>query len=328
MKRKVEKTDVGVIVGRFQVNELHPGHLDLIKSVVAEHDRVLIFLGLSAARVTRTNPLDFEARKHLIQQSFPSVEIHYIKDQPYDDIWSKDLDTMIHDMVGPGHTVTLYGGRDAFISHYKGDHPVQELVQDSFTSGTLERKKLSRKVKESPDFRAGVIWAAYNQWPHSFPTVDIAIVDKDKNRLLLARKDNEEQYRFVGGFAGSKESLEESARREVMEETHCEIGEMKYITSMPIDDWRYRGEEDGIVTTFFEAAYIYGPPKADDDIVELRWFDIGDLVHNVADQFALEDTVIDTHMPLVKALIQYYTDFHMGDEVESLDTKEVQSDEK
>ncbi len=43
MKEKVNKpTDVGVIVGRFQVNELHEAHIDLITSVTNKHDRVLV----------------------------------------------------------------------------------------------------------------------------------------------------------------------------------------------------------------------------------------------------------------------------------------------
>ena len=51
MKEKVTKpTDVAVIVGRFQVNELHDAHIDLITSVTQKHDRVLVFLGNSIIR--------------------------------------------------------------------------------------------------------------------------------------------------------------------------------------------------------------------------------------------------------------------------------------
>ena len=59
---KKNTTDVGVIVGRFQVNELHAAHRELIDTVIGNHKKVLIFLGLSPVRVTRHNPLDFTSK--------------------------------------------------------------------------------------------------------------------------------------------------------------------------------------------------------------------------------------------------------------------------
>ncbi len=85
MKEKVTKaTDVAVIVGRFQVNELHEAHIDLITSVLNKHDRVLLFLGNSTIRNTLNNPLDYRARRTMIADKFPTVEIHYINDNPSD----------------------------------------------------------------------------------------------------------------------------------------------------------------------------------------------------------------------------------------------------
>ena len=71
MQVKTDSYDVGVIVGRFQVPELHPGHIDLIQTVCDAHDKVVIFLGLSPLMVTRENPLDFESRKQMILAKFP-----------------------------------------------------------------------------------------------------------------------------------------------------------------------------------------------------------------------------------------------------------------
>ena len=57
VKPKVEpKYDVGVIIGRFQVPELHQAHLDLIQAACNAHDKVIIFLGLSPLMVTQENP--------------------------------------------------------------------------------------------------------------------------------------------------------------------------------------------------------------------------------------------------------------------------------
>jgi len=73
MKEKGTKpSDVGVIVGRFQVNELHDAHTDLITSVLNKHDRVLLFLGNSIIRNTLNNPLDYRARRAMIAEKFPT----------------------------------------------------------------------------------------------------------------------------------------------------------------------------------------------------------------------------------------------------------------
>lgn len=274
MKRKIDKGDVGVIVGRFQVPELHEAHKELISGVCSEHEKVIIFLGLSPVIGTRNNPLDFEARKQMILKEYPNVNVLYIKDEPSDEVWSKKLDTQIGDLITPNQTVTLYGGRESFIDRYSGKFHTQELLQSRYVSGSEIRKSISKVVKSSSEFRAGVIWAAYNQFKKCYTCVDIAVLDK-KDRLLLARKEHEEKYRFIGGFSDpSSETFEDDAKREVAEESGIEVSDMEYIGSAIIDDWRYRNEEDKIKTLFFKCQYVFGSPKADDDICEVRWFDL------------------------------------------------------
>lgn len=267
-----EKADVGVLVGRFQVDELHDAHHKLIQDVINKHEKVIIFLGLSPARVTRNNPLDFEARKQMILESYPDVIVLYIKDIGNNEKWSKQLDRQIEDIISPTSTVMLYGGRESFVEHYLGKFSTCEIIQESYSSGSLIRNKISNKVKSSKEFRAGVIWAAHNQYPKIYPTVDVAIWNKKKDELLMAKKPNQDLYRFVGGFAEGKTSFEDSVVKEVLEETHIEIENITYIGSSPIDDWRYRKEVDGIVTLFFEATHSFGKPNPDDDISELKWF--------------------------------------------------------
>lgn len=275
MNRKIEKMDVGVIVGRFQVPNLHDAHYDLIKSVCEEHPKVIVFLGLSVVRGTRNNPLDFESRKQMILEAFPNVNVLYIADVNNDELWSKKLDEQINHLVSPGQSVMLYGSRDSFITHYTGKYATQELEQNRFVSGTEIRKEISAKVRATADFRAGAIWASHNQYPKVFSCVDVAIFDSKEEKLLLARKPNETLFRFVGGFADPKNStFEADGRREVAEETGATVGGLVYVGSFQIDDWRYRNEVDKIRTILFKATYQYGGVKPDDDIAELRWFDV------------------------------------------------------
>lgn len=267
--------DVGVIVGRFQVHELHKAHIDLIQTVCARHDKVIIFLGLSPLMVTTENPLDFESRKQMILEKFPKVNVLYVKDQFSDKVWSQKLDEQIRDVVSPGQTVVLYGSRDSFLAHYSGKFPTQELEQEVFVSGSEIRKAISRAVRATADWRAGVVWASRSKFPTCYPTVDIAVFSRSGDRILLGRKPNEKLYRLIGGFADpNSESYEDDARREVKEEACIEISDPKYIYSKIIDDWRYRGEVDKIKTLLFTATHTGGDPAPADDIAEVRWFNV------------------------------------------------------
>jgi bifunctional NMN adenylyltransferase/nudix hydrolase len=284
---------VGVIIGRFQVHELHEGHIELINFVIAKHSKVIIFLGISNSLVTKNNPLDFVTRKAMILKHYQQITVLPLKDKRDDAIWSKNIDEKIQEIY-PLDDVTLYGSRDSFIPYYCGIFKTQEVEQKYYVSGTESRKNVSEEIKSSPDFRAGVIYAAYNQYPIVHPTVDIAII-KGKE-ILLAKKPNESKYRFVGGFADpSDQCFEHTAKREVYEETKLEVDDIKYIMSSKIDDWRYRNEETKIISILYVATYIFGRPEPSDDISELRWFH--------SDSIKL-DNITDEHKYMMSVLLQ------------------------
>ena len=83
----------------------------------------------------------------------------------------------------------------------------------------------------------------------------------------------------MGGFTDPEDDCyETAARRELTEECGpIEVGDLSYETSARIDDWRYRSEEDKIITTLFSCDYQYGDPKAQDDIMDLAWFPMKEL---------------------------------------------------
>lgn len=300
LRTVTESAEVGVIVARFQVPELHDEHKALIERVAHNHPRVIVILGLAAdiCKCTKNNPLDFPTRKAMVEQTFPNVEVLYIKDVGNNDVWSKDLDRIIASQVGPQQKVILYGGRDSFVPHYKGKFETQELVPNKFISGKEIRRNVGIKSKNTKEFREGVIWAVENQWPSCLPTVDMAIVDKKENKILLCRKPNEKLVRFVGGKAlPESPSYEHDAKREITEETHLDINKFDYIGSALIDCWRFRSEQNKIKTTFFLAEYNGGVPEADDDIAEVEWFVLADLT---------EEMFIKEHRVLFNMLKNYY----------------------
>jgi len=299
------KADVGILVGRWQVHELHEAHRELIDTVKAAHDRVIIFVGLSSLRNTLNNPLDFDTRKRMILEQYPDIEVYYVEDHPSDEVWSRTLDALIDRWLKPYQTCVLYGSRDSFLQYYSGKFATQELESTKFISGTEMRRRITNSFPSSPAFRAGMIAASMNRYTSALPTVDIAILSDDRTKVLMGRKHTDSGLRFIGGFASTtSRTYEADARREVMEETHVEISDPVYIGSTLINDWRYKNEKDKIKTMFYAATYLYGRPQADDDIASVEWIATSELIRNVP--------VIPEHVPLVTMLADYLAKLTRG----------------
>ena len=301
MTKDFSKYNVGVIIGRFQIHELHEAHVDLIETVVSRHNRVILFLGVSPLIGTTKNPLDFTSRKLMIQTKYPELNILALPDRRSDEVWSKYLDSRVKEIFPIGK-VLLYGGRDSFLPHYKGVFDTTELEQTVYISGTEIRKQISEEIKSSPLWRAGAIHQAYNRFSVSYQTVDIAPLTSDRKKVLLARKPDETQYRFIGGFVDPEDrSLEAAAGREFLEETggNSELGGLEYVGSFRIDDWRYASERDKIMTAFFCGTFVFGHISPSDDISELRWFDFD----TFSDKKFVNEEMVEEHRALAMALI-------------------------
>ena len=299
-------TTVGVVIGRFQIDVPHEGHMALIQQVQKRHQKVLICLGCAPVRLTRTDPLDFPTRARMMQKHFPEATIVPLHDQQTDEAWSKNLDRMISEIF-PTDSALLYGSRKSFAKHYHGRWPVWELPEVKAPSGTELRELIASTVRDSPDFRAGVIYASANRFVHSYPVVDVAVLryrgglsgePEEKFEVLLCKKEHSllGEWGFIGGFFGSPDqSYEDTAKREIKEEVGIDITGIQYVGSTPIDDWRYRGRGDCIVSTFFRATYSSGTIKAEDDIVDAQWFPIS----------ALPNILWKSHQILGQKLIQH-----------------------
>lgn len=292
-----EFKEIGVVIGRFQVHDLHEAHLDLIKTVLSKHENVIIFLGCSVSAPEQKNALPFRARELMMHSIFgSSVSVFPVIDKEFDEQWSKQVDDKIAEIY-PGKKAILYGSRDSFRPHYKGKHQTVELESKTMISGTEIRKDVSDRYLGSSDFRAGIIFALYNQYTKVYPTVDVAIYNKLDDMFLFGRKPNQTKMRFIGGFVDAKDrSYEAAGVREVREETSCTVDGLEYITSIQVDDWRYRKVDDKITTTFYLGYYIQGPVAPADDISELYWKKLNDVT---------DEMFTPEHLPLLHKLREF-----------------------
>ncbi|MFW6219724.1 MAG: NUDIX domain-containing protein [bacterium] len=298
MKRVEKSYDVGVIIGRFQIHELHVAHKKVIEYVLENHDKVIMFLGVSPAINTRKNPLDFLSRKVMIEEFYGHriSAILPLHDKKSDRLWAKQVDSKVREIVPMG-SVVLYGSRDSFIPYYEpyGSFDCVELESEEKVSATEIRDSVKNKVFRTDEFRAGMIYAANSTFPFNYCTIDVAILNEDETKVLLGRKPEETEFRFIGGFSDTTDdSLEQTVKREANEETGLEIDNIEYVCSKNVKDWRYSGESDrSIITVFYKAKKIFGMEKPNDDIVEVKWFDINTFNIN---------NIVDSHKTLFESL--------------------------
>lgn len=268
-----KRSRLGVIIGRFQVDEISQGHTELITEVAKLHERILILVGVSPIPGTIENPLDYATRERMLRDAYPYLTILPIMDQPNDIFWSENVDQLIRS-VFPIGSVCIYGGRDSFIPHYHGSFDTAEFPVSDYRPGTAIREELGNLIPASSYARHGVIYSTQNQFPRAFVCID-AIVHNGELAIIAGEKPGENgRLRLPGGFLNPRETPEAAVRREVLEETGVSVSDPVYVTSRDTSDWRFEGCRDGLITLLFSCEYAYGPLLSSDDLQNVRWVDL------------------------------------------------------
>lgn len=270
--------EVGVIVGRFQVPMILTSDDNIFNYVLSQSfntNIVVIGVPPSSIKATKNNPLDFDARRRMIEEAYgKKFQIMYLKDERSDFVWSSKLDEMIKTVAGNRDAV-LFGTQEAMRA-YRGEFKKEIYEVDKAVSNDLMLRDLAgKRVLSGEAWRAGAIWSSQNRYDSVCPTVDCLIFDGRGREVWMGKKKDENKLRFIGGFASPKDnSFEDTACREAKEETGLDCDILGYVCSMKINDWRYEHETDKIITTLYAMQRVGGTPKASDDIAEIQRVDL------------------------------------------------------
>lgn len=103
--------------------------------------------------------------------------------------------------------------------------------------------------------------------PLMIPGAAVLIVD-EQNRLLLQHRKDNQQWGLIGGSMEIGESLEETARREVLEETGLELDEIEWFGLFSGQELIYECPNGDVVVNVvavYTARYSRGELKTDED---------------------------------------------------------------
>lgn len=110
----------------------------------------------------------------------------------------------------------------------------------------------------------------------------VAVFDPN-NRLLLQRRADTREWALSGGFMELGESLKDTARREVLEETGLTLANLQLFTvfSKPVKTLR-NGDQVQVVHVIYTSRNPQGnlQPQAG-EVLELRYFDLGNLPEDI-----------------------------------------------
>lgn len=327
-------TDIAVIIGRFQTSALTNGHKSLL-DFPAERGikRMIVFLGVTQIGPSKNDPLDFETRERMLADYFTQYDSLFdgvawtilpLPDHKDDAVWASQIDNTVRCLAGNGakpFKVTVFGGRDSAISTYAsngGRYQTFTIPTVPKVSATEARCKIGASLPLSTeDFRQGVIYATQKQYPISFSTVDIAVFkplyDETQTfagfELVLGTKNDGQGLRLPGGFVDpSDATLEQAAAREMVEELGVNLvaAVPKYVTSLRLNDWRYRSQQDKILTTLFAFEYKWGNIIAGDDLDTADWY-----TFKMEGRHLINPPEVATnHAKLVQTLSQYIFDHY------------------
>lgn len=113
----------------------------------------------------------------------------------------------------------------------------------------------------------------YEAYRNPAPAVCAVVLDGHERVLLGLRATEPERGKWdvLGGFVHWEEDPLDALRRELAEETGCEIEPLDYLGGFAD---RYGEDGNATLNLFWTARIVSGVPSPADDVAELRWFSL------------------------------------------------------
>lgn len=111
------------------------------------------------------------------------------------------------------------------------------------------------------------------------------IIFNNAGEVLMQHRSDNDCWCFPGGSIELGENLEETARREVLEETGLELGDLKLFGVFSGKELHYiypNGDEVYIVDTVFTSSSYSGDLKINEESRELKFFEIKNIPKNIS----------------------------------------------
>ena len=105
-----------------------------------------------------------------------------------------------------------------------------------------------------------------------------AIITRQDGKILLQRRSDNGNWSLIGGLMELDETFEQTALREIREETRLEV-RLDYLVGVYHNrraEWP-NGDKAHVVCAVYKASILSGEPRLDEESLELRFFDPKDM---------------------------------------------------
>ena len=334
------KYDVGVIIGRFQ--PFHQGHKELFEAALAEAQKLVIVIGSSESARSIRNPWTVSEREDIIQSNFIkdrnlTHRIHFVPVRDYfynNQAWVNEVRQKVFSVSPAQAKIALFGHSKDETSAYLQWFPEWEFINKNLVSdfhatqirenylrsGSAKAPGVSEETQsilsyfaQSPVFKELqaeqlMIDKYKDEWksapyPPVFVTTDAMVLQS--GHVLLVRRGRspgKNLWALPGGFLESHERLNESAIRELYEETQIDIPKQdieKSLVKVETFDHPLRSVR-GRTITHVHCYQLKGDRlmsvRANDDAAECKWVPVLDLSK-------MEDHFFEDHFHIISRML-------------------------
>lgn len=133
------------------------------------------------------------------------------------------------------------------------------------------------------------------RFPRFATAVSMVVTNRTKDKILLAKHKNQQEYILIAGYIKKGETAEKAVTREFKEETRLDTVKFKYMGS------RYHEQKNLLMLNFLSMAED-GVPEPDQNELEcVEWFSLDDAL-NMIKKDSLAQAFLKNALPEIKKL--------------------------